>query len=204
MDCSIIESVLSGGEGTAEVVEPMSDQCDMRMVSLPGIFGGGEHHEPSPIGRHVIVGKAVSGKTDAPDSPEKGSFEQRSGLSSSKRIASSFHGGHHLALVGPVEELAPVARPARKPAPTVRDLPLTATWWEGPYVNLRTSRLARGVSHPAAVRREVRIGLTKWRAQEDLRFGLSFKGDAPGVEGIVGFYVGDDPSVGRPRRRPLR
>src|SRR3990170_4152057 len=29
-------------------------------------------------------------------------------------------------------------------------------------------------------------------------------GPTTSVEGIVGFYVGDEPSVGRPRRRPLR
>src|SRR6266498_5863260 len=99
--------------------------------------------------------------------------EQSDGGAGLERGARRYGHGHNFFVRGQIEKFPTVTPPLRLIAARRRDLPLTARNREALDVDLGTSRLVRGINHPAPVGGELRVSLVELRDEKRQRLALA-------------------------------
>src|SRR5215831_12283787 len=157
--------------------------------------------KPLPVGRHGI------GRQKGEQNSPSAELKERGGRARIETLAAYHRRHHQLPVSRIVEQLPTITPPARSATSAGRDLPLAAAIREAPHVNLKPSRLIRGVGQPPPVGRErprsfisfrldhgERRLATPWRRQDPyipfrLRVGLVIDNEAPVPRPVGGNFV---------------
>jgi len=143
-------------DAPAQLVEEIfeKDHLALRLLRFRRI-GGHEHSDTFAVRGQIIVRYARTYVRNPLRGPHLGTVRN-------ERIPFCREVRHHdLVILRSEEEIAPIARPRRRHAAIVRDLPSAPPVWKRSYVHLEAAGLIRCIGQPSAVRRKDRVALVE-------------------------------------------